>query len=57
MALLNEIQVVYSGEYKLKVLNWMHTYHKSYPYRVLRFNISPSTIPSSLGREEWRLSS
>lgn len=36
---------VYSGNYKRKVLHWMHTNHSSYPETALFFNISaPSTI-------------
>ncbi|TPR39367.1 IS3 family transposase [Apilactobacillus micheneri] len=34
---------VYSGEYKIKVLNWIHTHHKSYPETALQFNISASS--------------
>ncbi|MHA8263826.1 IS3 family transposase [Lactobacillaceae bacterium Melli_B3] len=43
--IVRNTNMVYSGEYKLKVLNWMHTHHKSYPETALHFNISaPSTI-------------
>jgi transposase len=42
--IVRNTNIVY-GEYKLKVLNWMHTYHKSYPETALHFNISAlSTI-------------
>ena len=43
--IVSHTKAVYSYKYKLKVLNWMKSNHKSYPDTALHFNIlSPSTI-------------
>ncbi|MCF6515504.1 hypothetical protein GSH19_04975 [Lactobacillus sp. S2-2] len=37
--------IIYPGEFKQKVLHWMHTNHSSYPETALQFKISsPSVI-------------
>lgn len=42
--IVKHYHMAYSGEYKIKVLNWMHTHHKSYPETALHYNISASSI-------------